>query len=353
MSVALVSQKPAPPLALKRPLDAEITKQQKAAILLSVLIGAGATPDLDQIETASLKNIVDIMASFGEVDRNTIDLVILEFLSELQDFGLSMRGDLEDTLTSLKGHVSDTVLEKIRKAYVRSPAVDVWVRVASADAQQLQQCLENEHLQVAATVLSKIPSTLAAEVLGKMPPHNARATMLAIINSQEIPSEIIKLIGESIGETMFAQDGPSTFSKTPVERAGDIMNFAQSEIRERLMEDFGKSDPDTAERIRKVMFTFADIPDRVQPRDVSAITRTVPPETLLQALKGAPTEAEFILSSLSSRVADQLREELSELETVKKKDSDAAMNAMIVGIRQLEEDGGITLIVEEENEPDG
>jgi len=72
MSVALVPQKPAPPLALKRPLDAEITKQQKAAILLSVLIGAGATPDLDQIETASLKNIVDIMASFGE-DPNALN----------------------------------------------------------------------------------------------------------------------------------------------------------------------------------------------------------------------------------------------------------------------------------------
>ena len=349
MSVALVPQEQASPPAPSLPTGAEITKQQKAAILLSVLIGAGAAPNLDQIETSALKNIVDIMASFGEVDRATVDLIILEFLSELQDFGLSMRGDLEDTLVSLKGHVSETVLEKIRKAYVRSPAVDVWVRVASADVQQLQNCLEHEHLQIAATVLSKIPSTLAAEVLGKMPPPRARATMLAIINSQEMPAEIIKLIGESIGETMFAQDGPSAFSKTPVERAGDIMNFTKSEMRERLMEDFGKSDPDTAERIRKVMFTFADIPARVQPRDVSAITRTVPPEILLQALKGAPSEAEFMLSSLSSRVADQLREELAEFETVKKKDSEAAMNALIIGIRQLEKDGEISLIMEEED----
>lgn len=170
MSVALVAHD-APSQVV--PFDNPISKPHKAAILLSVLIKAGATPNLDDIATGPLKGIVDIMASFGEVDRRTVDLVILEFLSELQDFGLSMRGDLEDTLASLKGHVSEQALENIRKAYVRSPSVDVWVRVASADAIQLQICLDDEHLQVAATVLSKIPSTLAAQVLGSM--DSARA----------------------------------------------------------------------------------------------------------------------------------------------------------------------------------
>ena len=345
MSVALVTH--APPSQVV-PIDTPISKQHKAAILLSVLIKAGATPNLDDIATEPLKGIVDIMASFGEVDRRTVDLVILEFLSELQDFGLSMRGDLEDTLISLKGHVSDRALERIRKAYVHSPSVDVWVRVASADAAQLQSCLDDEHLQVAATVLSKIPSTLAAQVLGGMEPTRARETMLAIINSRKISPDIIEVIGQSISESMFNEDGPSVFAKTPVERAGDIMNFAQSDIRDRLMDDFGKNDPATAEKIRKVMFTFADIPARVQPRDVSAITRTVNPETLLRAMKNAPSEAEFLLSGLSTRIADQLREELSELDPVKKKDGEAAMNELIIGIRELETSGEITLITEED-----
>lgn len=345
MSVALVA--PEPPSQVV-PIDTPISKQHKAAILLSVLMKAGATPNLDDIATGSLKGIVDIMASFGEVDRRTVDLVILEFLSELQNFGLSMRGDLEDTLTSLKGHVSEKALEKIRKAYVRSPSVDVWVRVASADAAQLQACLDDEHLQVAATVLSKIPSTLAAQVLGAMEPARARETMLAIINSRKISADVIELIGQSISESMFDENAPSVFAETPVERAGNIMNFAQSDIRDRLMQDFTENDPDTAEKIRKVMFTFADIPARVRPRDVSAITRTVDPEILLRALKNAPTEAEFILSGLSTRIAEQLREELTELETVKKMDGEAAMNELIVGIRELESSGEITLITEDD-----
>lgn len=246
MSLALAPHDPpAPP-----EVESGINKQHKAAILLSALIKADAAPDLDGIATGSLKDIVDIMASYGDVKRHTVDLVILEFLSELQDFGLSMRGDLDDTLTSLKGHVSDQALARIRKAYVRSPAVDIWVRVATADAAQLQGCLDIEHIQIAATVLSKIPSTLAAQVLGGMTPVRARETMLAIINSGSTSAETLDLIAQSISKALFDQDTPTTFSKTPVERAGDIMNFAQIDIRERIMDDFGNNDPETAEKIR-------------------------------------------------------------------------------------------------------
>lgn len=331
-----------------------LSKHQKAAILLSVLMGGEAKPNLDDVETSALKNIVDIMASFGEVDQKTIDLIILEFLSELQKFGISMRGNIEETIESLKGHISDKALEKIRNAYVHSPAISPWVRVAKAEAKDLQACLEKEFTPIAAIALSKIPSTLAAEVLGGMEPAQARSIMLAIINAEDVGPEVIEMIGQGIADTIFADTGPQVFDKSPVERAGDIMNFAQSETRDRLLADFGENDPETAEKIRKVMFTFADIPDRIQPRDVSAVTRAVNPETLLQALKGGeadhPTVVEFILSSLSSRAADQLREEITESEPVKKRDAETAMNQIIVGIRSLESEGTITLITEEEEE---
>lgn len=352
MSVALVAHEPILPGSAMLP--PRISKQEKAAILLSVLISAGAAPNLDDVATPALKNVVDIMANFGDVDRETVDMVVLEFLTELGEFGLSMRGELEDTLTALKGHVSDKVLETIRKAFVRSPDVDVWTRIASAEASDLRACLASEHTQVSATVLAKLPSNLAAEVLGGLEPTQARAVMLAIINAAESSTDVVQAIGIGISDTLFAEDGPTTFEKAPIERAGDILNFAQSDIRARLMDDFDENDPDTAEKMRKVMFIFADIPERVRARDVSAITRVVSPETLMAALKGGekddPKTVEFILSSLSTRASAQLREELAETEPVKKKESEAAMNDVITGIRELEAAGSITLNMDEEEE---
>jgi len=352
MSLALVPHPSNMPTPLVQVEKITISKQQKAAILLSVLIKANVAPNLDDVSTSSLKDVVEIMANFGDVDRITVDMVVLEFLTELGEFGLSMRDDLEGTLTALKGHVSDKVLDAIRKAFVRSPDVDVWTRIASADAPDIRTCLEGEHIQIAALTLSKIPSTLAAEVLGELDPPHARAVMLAIINAGDITDEVIEIIGNTINDSLFNDTDMDSTDKTSVERAGDIMNYSQSETRSRLLDDFDENDPETAEKIRKVMFIFTDIPDRILPRDVSAVTRAVPPETLLRALKGAQTDApqaaEFILSSLSSRAAQQLREELEEMEPIKKKDMDIAMNEMIASIRTLESAGTITLIMEDE-----
>lgn len=163
--------------------------------------------------------------------------------------------------------------------------------------------------------------------------------MLAIINGDITSIEVIELIGQSISEALFDENAPSIFTKTPVERVGDIMNFAQSDVRERIMDDFGDNNPETAEKIRKVMFAFADIPNRANARDASTITRTIPPETLLLALKASPTEAEFLLSGLSSRIAQQLREELAEIGPIKKAEAEAAMTELVVGIRELESRG--------------
>lgn len=354
MSVALVPHTPPSPPATLDGTGGEITKQQKAAILLNVLLTVDAAPDLDGVATGSLKTMVDTMTSFGDVDRHTVDLVILEFLTELQEFGISLSADLDETIEALKGHVSDKALENIRKSYIQSPDADVWQRVGSVEPAELFACLQHEHLQVTATVLSKISSTLAAEVLGSMDATRAREVMLAIINAGDVKPEVIEVIGQGLCQSLFQTEGGSSFAKPPVERVGDIMNFAQSGLRDQLMEDFGKTDPEQADAIRKVMFTFPDIPARVQPRDVSAFTRAVDPETLLRAMKGAETEApeafDFILSSLATRAADALREEIAETEAGKKKDMEAAMTELIVAIRQLESDGAITLIIEEEDE---
>lgn len=100
------------------------------------------------------------------------------------------------------------------------------------------------------------------------------------------------------------------------------------------------------------MFTFGDIPDRIEIKDVSKLVRAVDNATMATALSGAATSeketVDFILSNLSKRPSEQLSEEIRELGEVKPKDADAAMNAVVQGIRDLETSGEIMLITPEE-----
>jgi flagellar motor switch protein FliG len=75
--------------------------------------------------------------------------------------------------------------------------------------------------------------------------------------------------------------------------------------------------------------------------------------TLITALAGATVSplkgsADFILSNMSSRMADQLRESIQERGTVSDEDGENAMSDVVANARELAQNGEILLIESEE-----
>ncbi len=73
---------------------------------------------------------------------------------------------------------------------------------------------------------------------------------------------------------------------------------------------------------------------------------------LVTALAGAIADedrasVEFLLSNISTRMAENLREEMGERGKVRQKDADDAMAQIVGVIRALVDEGAITLIEEE------
>ncbi|MGR3344722.1 MAG: FliG C-terminal domain-containing protein [Paracoccaceae bacterium] len=142
------------------------------------------------------------------------------------------------------------------------------------------------------------------------------------------------------------------FAEGPVERVGAILNFSLSATRDDVLDGLEQKDSGFAKQVRRAIFTFANIPDRIDPRDVPKITRIVDPVQLITALAAATGDhekvTEFILSSMSKRMAAQLREEMQDLGEIKEKDGEAAMTAVVIAIRELEASGDIFLVAEDE-----
>jgi len=130
------------------------------------------------------------------------------------------------------------------------------------------------------------------------------------------------------------------------------MNHTQIQARERLLEMFEAEDPETASQVRRVMFTFADIPARVAAKDVAKIVRVVEQVVLVRALHGAQSECPdsktFILENLTNRLSQQITDEIEEMGDIRQRDIDAAMNTTIAAIRALAEAGEMELQYEQE-----
>ncbi len=107
--------------------------------------------------------------------------------------------------------------------------------------------------------------------------------------------------------------------------------------------------------MRRSIFTFANFPDRIAPRDIPKVIRGIDQADLVTAIAGATTPeltraAEYVLENMSGRMADALREEVKDAGKVKPKDAETAMSAIVSAVRELEASGELLLIAGEEEE---
>ncbi|MEL7349645.1 MAG: FliG C-terminal domain-containing protein, partial [Pseudomonadota bacterium] len=173
-----------------------------------------------------------------------------------------------------------------------------------------------------------------------------------ITRAQTLDTAVIEAIGVSVSRDFLATNQHATPRRNPAERVGAIMNFVSNETRDSILGHFEEHQPDFAEEIRRKMFTFEDIPKRLAPRDMALVVREADREQLLRALRYAAEQGspavDFLFSGISSRIADQLRGEMAEMEKPRRKDGENAQTAVVAAIRALENRGEVRLLAPEE-----
>lgn len=331
------------PMPLRR-----LTKRQKAAVIVRLLLAEGIELKLADLPEELQTELAQQMSSMRFIDRVTLKSVVDEFVEEIESVGLSFPGGLEGALNVLDGTISPATVARIRKAKGFNFTGDPWETIAGLDPARLLPVLEEESVEVGAVLLSKLKVSTAADLLGRLPGPRARKLAYAISLTGSVEPAVVDRIGRAIAEQLDAQP-LKAFSDGPVERVGAILNFSPAATRDDVLEGLDAEDQAFAEEVRKAIFTFANIPDRIDARDVPKITRDVDPAVLITALAGAmggplAPAAEFILGAMSKRMADQLREEIANVGKVKPKEAEEAMGTIVSTIRELEAAGEVLLL---------
>lgn len=335
-------------------MSAPLTRPQKAAIILGVMGREAAAPLLEQFDEATLRSFAESISRLKRVKSETVRATIGEFLAELDSNTGAVKGGVATAREMLGGAVNDATLAKVLED-LETPAIEgVWKRMAKVPETALAEFLAREHPQTAAVVLSKMGAEQAAKVLSKMEPDFARDIVLGITKTQSLDDAVIEAIGAAVSRGFMSNLAADTPRKNPAERVGAIMNYTSAEIRNHVLGHFETTNPPFAEEVKRKMFTFEDIPARLQPRDTGTVLRGVDNETLLKAMFHAqanmPEAFDFVLRSISTRVAEQIRADLREMAPVKKKEGEVAQSEVIRVIRDLVDRGDIRLQSNEEEE---
>jgi len=328
-----------------------LDRDQKAAIIIRLLADDTSSLPISSLEPGTMARLVQAMAGLRVVDEATILAVIAEFLHDIDSRKIYFKSGISGAIETLEPFLTPDARNLLSATPDPEMPIDPWTAVKALEPAILRGILQQETPQICAIALAKLPFMLAAEILSEFDSDYGAAVTLAAARTGFIDAATVQAIGAAIDQAACSFERKGALPGTAIDRVGAILNFAPGAEREQMLKNLEIDDASLADQVRLVMFTFGDIPDRVEVKDVPKLARAVPNEILVTALAGAmitqQDAAEFILANLSKRLADQLKEEIHETGDVKPKDADAAMNTVIQGIRDLESAGEVILILPE------
>ncbi len=331
-----------------------LSRTEKAAVIVRLLLNEGADIPLEELPDSLQEQLTHQLGRMGLVDRVTLGAVAQEFADALDSVGLSFPHGLAGALDAVNGKIAPATAARLRKVAGVRQVGDPWQRLREVPTEDLALMAQAESTEIAAVMLSKLETAKAAQLLGHLPGPVARRITYAVSKTANVTPEAVERIGWSLAAQL--DQRPSlAFKDGPGARVGAILNQSAATTRDGLLTALDEEDTEFANTVRKSLFVFAHLPDRILPRDVPAVFREIEQPTWITAMAGAKTNddqaaVDFLLSNISSRMADNLREEIGERGKVKQQEAEEAMSVIISAIQNLQEQGAIALIEADEDE---
>lgn len=343
MSTELALTTPAAPPAKPNRLTKPLSRRQKAAVVVRLLLAEGADLPLSELPESLQTELAQQMSQMRYIDRATLRDVIEEFATELDQIGLAFPSGIEDVLALLGEAISPDIAEKLRRQAGLIWTEDPWETIALIPAERLGPLVKSESAETAAIILSKLPVDKAAELMVQMPGERARRLMLAVNETAKVAPSTVRQIGLSLAAVLKAEP-PRAFLEEAEVRVGAILDVTEAKTRGEVLTGLDEDDKDFADKVRAAIFTFNDIPDRVDARQIPAYLRMVDRDFLLQVIaaedEGSQRTVQYLLSSMSQRMAGMLKTDAEDLGTIDPKVAEVARRGVTDAIRaqmELEE----------------
>lgn len=314
---------------------------EKAAIFMLALGEEHTAKIFEHMDDEEIMEISQTMANLGKVSANVVERLFVDFAEQMSSTN-ALIGTLDSTerlLTKVLG--ADKVGEIMEE--IRGPAGrNMWEKLGNVNEEILANFLQKEYPQTVSVVLSKIQTEHAARVLALLPENFALEVIHRMLRMEAVQKEVLEDVERTL-RAEFMSNLARTQRRDSHELMAEIFNSLERSVETKFMEELERSVPESAEKIRSLMFTFEDLM-KLDPSSIQTVIRAVDKDKLPTALKGATeTLRDLFFSNMSERAAKIMKEDMAAMGPVRLKEVEEAQQYIVSVTKDLESRGEIVI----------
>jgi flagellar motor switch protein FliG len=317
---------------------------ERAAIFLLGVGEEAATEIMRHMSAKEVQQVGEAMASISKLTNAQVESVLADFhedSAEINPLGLEAPDFTRRVMTSALGQdKAQNILSQVLEKPDEHNGVEALQWMAP---KAIAEVLEEEHPQIAATVMTQLYDEQAAKVLELLPEAIRKDVILRIARMEELDpramEELDRVLESQLGKL---QRTPPRKVMGPDNLAA-ILNATDSQLEQEMLDALTSVDEELSDDVKEKMFIFDSLM-QLDDKGFQRLVREVAQENLLTALKGVDDVlAERFFNNMSERAAEILREDMDASGPVKLADVEAAQKEIVRTAKKLADEGELMI----------
>src|SRR5436190_9981685 len=325
---------------------AEAAGARRAAILMVSLDQESAARLMSQLDKPEQERIATEIVRLDSAppDRAEREKVLRDFYAYHTSQQAVASGGLR-TAQSLLEKVHEPqearrILANVQAAVGKTP----FEFLRKADPDSVVSFIADEHPQMIALILSYLEPYRAGRIVEGLPMAKQQEVIRRLATIEPTSPAVVEQVEKALQGRLEAFGAQDVRETDGISAAAKVLNHVTRATERVIMEGLRTDEPDLVEKLRRQMFTFADL-ERVNERGIQNLLKTIDTSRLSLALKTASPELrDKFFRNMSKRAQERVLEEMELMGPVRVVDVQAAQNAIVDEALRLEESG--ELIVE-------
>jgi flagellar motor switch protein FliG len=323
----------------------QLTHEEKVALFLRSLAPDVMDTVLAKLAPDRRTRLRSLIQRSPEADpRETLDQVLREIETLLPQPGTSHRAPVAAAQVASAYGVSPPP----KATEPDSPVADPVAALTRLEPEHLASALQGENPRTVFLVLNQLPVEQAGQLFKRLPGDLRREVSVQFSSPVMPGQEVLQRIAQAVvrKSRLLQETPPEPGPEVRFRKMATLVRLLEREDRKDVLAALEERDPACAAVVKGQLYQFEDLL-KIEKRSMQKLLADLDTKNLALALKGADAAiTEKVLSNMSQRAQDNLKEEMEFSGTPAAAQIEQARKIIVDSIQHLDEVGDLTMMPE-------